>query len=112
MGRRSKRHSPPSTIRLALADNVLGLRNKVYVGLPNDTQRNKALAKAANTTLSQIQRIIACTVGVSVDLIELLAKALDCKPQDLLTPYYSNTANPPARQSPVASRQQPVASYL
>lgn len=87
MGRRSKKHKAPSLVVGILGQNVRGLRDQRYARLPHDTARNKALAKDADTTLSQIQRVIAGEVAVGVDLVEALATALGVRPHDLLTPY-------------------------
>ena len=53
-----------------------------------ETHRNKQLAEKAKTTPSQIDRIIKCDVGLSIDGLELLATAFRCQPRDLLTPYF------------------------
>lgn len=76
-------------IRQVLAFNVEALRDKKFAALPNVTARNKELAKQAGTTLSQIQRVISTDLGTSVDLVERLATALECRPQDLLEPYFA-----------------------
>jgi DNA-binding Xre family transcriptional regulator len=83
-------------IRRVIAFNVEALRDKKFAALPNVTARNKELAKQAGTTLSQIQRVISTDLGTSVDLIERLSGALECRPQDLLEPYfaYSHAAKP------------------
>lgn len=49
---------------------------------------NKALAKLADTTLSQIQRVVKGESAARLDTIERIAKALEVRPQDLLTPYF------------------------
>lgn len=87
--RRSKRDKKSGTLRRHLSDNIAALRDFKYKDLPNETQRNKALAKATDTTISQIQRIIKCELGISIDWLEPLAAALDTRPQDLVTPYFS-----------------------
>jgi DNA-binding Xre family transcriptional regulator len=79
-------------IRQVIAMNVRALRDHVFAELPNETARNKQLAEAAGTTLSQIQRVIAQDLGTSVDFVEQLARALGCRPQDLLTPYFLSSA--------------------
>jgi DNA-binding Xre family transcriptional regulator len=96
VGRPSKSHQPPAVIRQILAFNVEALRDLKFQYLPNATTRNRELAKEAGTTLSQIQRVISTELGTSVDLVERLAKALDCRPQDLLEPYFaaSKTTKP------------------
>lgn len=94
MGRRSKSQKPPTIIRATVAANVVTLRNRKYAAHGNETAMNRALARDAQTVLSQIQRIIGQKTGASIDQIETLAKALDCRPQDLLTPYFSNTVAP------------------
>lgn len=70
-----------------LAQNVRILRDQQYAHLPHITARNKALAKDADTTLSQVQRVIAGEVATGVDIVESLAEALHKRPHDLLTPY-------------------------
>jgi DNA-binding Xre family transcriptional regulator len=94
MGRRSKQHQAPAQIRFVVAANVKGLRDSVYASLPNETQRNRKLAADVGTTLSQVQRIISSSVGVSIDMLEGLSRALHCRPQDLLTPYFSHGQAP------------------
>jgi hypothetical protein len=91
MARRSKGHKLHPVVRVILASNVKALRDQKFSQLKNDTARNKALAKAADTTLSQIQRILKCEVGTGIDLLESLAKTFGARPQDLLTPYYAET---------------------
>lgn len=88
MGRRSKRDKPDPVIRGVLAHNVTVLRDRAYAAKPSVTSKNKALAKDADTTLSQIQRILSGELGTSVDLIARLARALQVRPQDLLVPYF------------------------
>jgi hypothetical protein len=93
MGRRAKAGQPSAMIRRVVADNVKELRDKWFASLPNETQRNKAIAKEMETTLSQVQRIVNGTVGLSIDQVELLAKVLRCRPQDLLTPYFGQSVS-------------------
>ncbi len=88
MGRRSKRDKPDPLIRGFLATNVTALRDRKYGG-PSVTARNRKLAEKADTTLSQIQRVLSMELGTSIDLIARLARALDVRPQDLLTPYFA-----------------------
>lgn len=89
MSRRSKKDRPPARIRGVLADNIRRLRDRKFADLPNETARNKALHALTGISAAQIQRIVLAELGTSVDLIELLAEALDVRPQDLLTPYFS-----------------------
>lgn len=63
------------------------LRDQRYSRLDNETLRNKALATAAQTSISQIQRVIKGELGASIDVIDALAVALDVSVCDLLTPY-------------------------
>jgi DNA-binding Xre family transcriptional regulator len=93
VGRPSKSHQPLALIRQVVAFNVEALRDRKFETLPTVTARNKELAKRAGTTLSQIQRVISKDLGTSVDLIERLATALECRPQDLLEPYFAYTQN-------------------
>jgi transcriptional regulator with XRE-family HTH domain len=91
MGRKSKAHRPPGVLRQLVAENVKALRDLRLRELETETQRNKKLATMIGSSVSQIQRICSGTLGVSIDQIEDLAKALRCAPHDLLTPYYGNT---------------------
>lgn len=89
--RKSKKDRPPSLLRGVVALNVRNLRDAVYASERSATARNTALAKAAGTVKAQIERILNQEVGVSIDLIERLATALRCRPQDLLTPYFQQS---------------------
>lgn len=104
MGRKSKSHLPPSMLRGIVAANVSALRDRHYAVLPSVTARNRKLAEDIGTTLSQLQRIVAGTVGTSIDQIETLSKRLKCRPQDLLTPYYMQAmdSTPPLGTTPLA----------
>lgn len=94
MGRRSKKDKPPAIIRGVLAQNVRVLRDRKWRDVSTATARNRKLAEAADTTLSQVQRVLAKTLGTSVDLVEQLANAMDVRPQDLLTPYFYSIQKP------------------
>lgn len=89
MGRKSKSHRQPAIIRSVLSQNVVVLRDRMYTTQIPETTRNKNLARDAQTTLSQVQRVITGELGTSVDIIERLATALRVRPQDLITPYFS-----------------------
>jgi transcriptional regulator with XRE-family HTH domain len=91
MGRRSKKERKHPLIRGVLAQNVRSLRDHHFRPLRSVTARNQALARAADTSLSQIQRIIAQTLGPSVDMLEQLAAAFKVRPHDLVTPYFAAT---------------------
>lgn len=91
MKRQSKSERPPSVIRGVIAQNVAALRDKKFSKLPSETKRNEALAEISKpTSKSQIQRITKQKLGTSVDTLELLAAALEVRPQDLLTPYFAS----------------------
>lgn len=87
--RRSKRDKPDQTIREFLAANVAALRDIKFASRASVTAKNRALAEAADTTLSQIQRVLSSELGTSIDLIARMARALKVRPQDLLTPYFA-----------------------
>lgn len=90
MNRKSKKdRGPPPIIRNILAMNVASLRDRRYGGFSSETARNKQLAKDAGTTPSQIQRILAADLGTSIDMLDALARALNCRPFELLIPYFS-----------------------
>ena len=72
-----------------------------------DTAKNKALARAAGTTLSQIQRILACEVGTSIDIVESLARVFEVRPQDLLTPYYYSPQHDHAANQTLSIHETP-----
>lgn len=97
MARRSKRYKKQGVIRAILASNVRALRDHSYRAHPTDTSRNRALARDADTTLSQIQRILAGSVGIGIDLLEAIAQVFGVRPQDLITPYF---AADPSHTSP------------
>jgi DNA-binding Xre family transcriptional regulator len=100
VGRPSKSHQPLALIRQVVAFNVEALRDRKFEALPTVTARNKELAKLAGTTLSQIQRVISKDLGTSVDLIERLATALECRPQDLLEPYFAHSKSSKLPRAP------------
>jgi hypothetical protein len=77
-----------------VAENVAQLRDRAFADLPNVTARNRRLAKESDTTLSQIQRIVAEDVAAGIDVIERIAKPLKVSPQDLLTPYFVTSVLP------------------
>lgn len=97
MARRSKTYKQQVVVRAILASNLKALRDQHYRELDTPTARNKALARDADTTLSQIQRILNSEVGTGIDLLEALAHVFSVKPQDLITPYFS--ADPPPAPS-------------
>lgn len=68
------------------------------------TDRNERLAKDADTSLSTIQRIAEGAVDVQLDTLYRIAMALEAKPQDLVTPFY--TVKPISEQP--ASRPEEV----
>lgn len=76
------------------------LRDQRYSRLDNETLRNKALSIAAQTSISQIQRVIKGELGASIDIIDALAMALDVSVCDLLTPYEHLT---PGKSDPAPS---------
>lgn len=90
MGRTTKKDRPPSLMRGVLASNLVRQRDRLYASLPTVTARNKKIAEVAGTTHSQIQRIINQELGCSIDLLDGLAAALECKPENLLTPYWAS----------------------
>lgn len=87
VGRRSKKDRLEPFVTRVLSDNVRRLRDRKYAELQSDKQRNVALAKAADTSVSQIQRIIGLDLAAGIDLVERLALVFEVRPQDLLTPY-------------------------
>jgi hypothetical protein len=107
MGRKSKKDRPPAIIQGVLADNVRKLRDRKYAALPHETAKNRALAKDSKTVLAQIQRILNLSLAPGVDMIENLATALEVRPQDLLTPYFANSAAP-SGEVPFAESPKPA----
>lgn len=94
MTRKSKRDKAMSIAVTVVAQNVLLLRDEVFADLRTGTARNQALAKAADTSLSQVQRVIRQELACGVDLLESLARALKVEPRDLLTPYFRPPRTP------------------
>jgi transcriptional regulator with XRE-family HTH domain len=105
MGRRSKQHRPPTITQQVFADNVKILRDRVFDGFEHETARNRALARGAETTLSQIQRIITQQVAPGIDMLEKVARALKVTPADLVTPYFAQKG--PAPDGPFPQTQTP-----
>lgn len=87
--RRSKRDKRPGTLRVHFAENVKAFRDIKFKDATSDTAKNRLLAKAADCSPSQIQRILKSELGTGIDEIERIALALDAKPADLITPYFS-----------------------
>ena len=77
-------------LRTVLAQNVVALRDshRRYKELPHQTAKNEALAKDADLSPSQVFRVTVAQLGASIDVVEALARALEVRPQDLLTPYF------------------------
>lgn len=65
------------------------LRDRLFHETKTVTGRNTALAKAVGTSQSQVQRVVGAKSGVSIDALESFARALGCRPQDLVTPYFA-----------------------
>lgn len=107
MGRKSKKDRPPALIQGILGSNVRDLRERKHRGLPNPTAQQRALAKDAQTSLSQIQRIEAGALAPGIDMLELLANALEVRPQDLVTPYFARIPAESERESPFPEAQRP-----
>lgn len=107
MTRKSKRDRGLSIAVTVVAQNVTALRDETYAQERTVTARNMALAKAAGTTLSQIQRVVGAEVACGVDLLETLARALKVEPRDLLTPFFARPPRaPPAGDDPAAAQFQ------
>jgi transcriptional regulator with XRE-family HTH domain len=116
MGRKSKKDRPPAMIQTVLAVNLTKLRDRKYASYPNETSKNRALAKDAKTTLSQIQRMTRGALAPGIDMLELLAFALDVRPSDLITPYFVSTpkqdsegVSPFPENGPIPFRKKPQA---
>lgn len=109
MGRRSKKDKLIRPIIGTVAQNITILRDRVYGDMPHTTARNKALAKDADTTLSQIQRICEGNVALGIDMLEAIAIALKVRPQDLLTPYFASAPDAEERTPLV---KEPDAAHL
>ena len=68
-------------MRRVVARNISGLAFLKYYGRDNIPLE---LAKDAGVSKSTVQRIMAASVGPSVDAVESLARALDVQPYQLL----------------------------
>lgn len=104
VGRRSKKDRPPAFIQQVLSENVRALRDRKYPDVAHETAANKLLAKASDTSLSQIQRIIALEVAAGIDVVERLAIALGVRPQDMLEPYFAAQPDKPLETRPPRPR--------
>lgn len=72
--------------RRVVAENVLLRMNQRYT---SNTDKYKALAEDAGTSLSTIQRVTqpdVYGVGITVDVLTQVAMALRCEPHELLIP--------------------------
>lgn len=99
-------------IRTVVARNVERLRDARF---PLEKNKNRALAAAAGISLSQVQRILNQSLGTSIDNIEWLANVFAVRPQDLLTPYFSdlhNSPDPPAHTHSVHDAEPPATRSL
>lgn len=107
MTRNSKRDKAVSIAVTVVAKNVESLRDEVFAHERTVTAKNIALAQAAHTTLSQVQRVTKQEVACGVDLLESLARALKVEPRDLLTPYFRKPpSHPPNRDQADAQLQR------
>lgn len=95
MVRKSKRDKARSIAVTVVAQNIIALRDDVFAHERTVTGRNIALAKASDTSLSQIQRIVDQEVAVGVDMLESISRALRVEPRDLLTPYFRRRTQSP-----------------
>jgi len=89
-----------------VAANVRQLRDQKYKTLPHQTARNRALAKDADTTVSQVQRVLNPALATGIDMLERFAAALGVTPADLVTPYFGNrgTGRPSPPESPSGAK--------
>ena len=101
--RDSKSSRPPTVIRRILAENVRVLRDRQFRARPTETERNRALAAAINSTLSQVQRICKGASGTSIDTLEWLGLALGVAAYQLLIPNFADSQS--AEQSGAALTQ-------
>lgn len=80
-------------MRQIVAANLVALLDKHYSHMGNITQREKALAEKAGVSFSTVQRIVAKSVGATIDNLESIALAFDLSPYQLLIPSL-NVSNP------------------
>lgn len=81
-------------VRRIVAENVCILRDRQYRSLPDVTARNTALGKRVGSSLGQMQRICAGTLGTSIDTLEWLALALGVSTHQLLIPNFAASLDP------------------
>lgn len=81
--KKTRKQKVPTFTRQIVSDNVERLMQKKFSESPN---KPKALAAAADTAFSSVQRALSGVSGISVDLLEQLASALDVLPYQLLIP--------------------------
>lgn len=80
MATRRKRPKHRSRMRWIVSENVGTLMPQRF----RQADKVKALAKAAGISRSSVQRVVNAQHGTSIDLIELMAEALDVMPHQLL----------------------------
>jgi hypothetical protein len=98
--RQTKSKKRPTVVRGVLAQNVCALRDRKWSNLQSDTQRNKELARAARVSLNLVQQITKALSGTSIDNVEFMAEVFECRPANLLTPYFAVKDQPPKSDAP------------
>lgn len=90
--RNTKSKRPPTAIRAVLGRNVKALRDFKFRHIRKITDRNDAVRAATGIAVSQVNRIINGDSGASIDYVEYLAELFECKPHELLQPYFAADA--------------------
>lgn len=83
MPRGTKARKIATMSRAVVAENVRWRLAAIYGAKENPTME---LAVDARLSHSTVQRVLASSVGASVDILESLAKALDCSIAELFEP--------------------------
>lgn len=103
-----KTRKVPGILRYVVAENVNRRMGEVYRGRSNIV---KCLAVDSGVAMSTVQRILAGTVGASIDNLEAVASALRVQTYQLLIPDERHVITAPSQQGQHRSLHQVPAGY-
>lgn len=86
-----KKPRGPGELKRTFAENVRRLMDQKYILSPN---KPKSLAMDAGITLSSVQRALGGETSPTLDTVEVIASALDAKPESMLV-----KKNPPSKRT-------------
>ncbi len=96
---RPRKSGPPARVQLIVARNLDALLNQRYVKHRSKTAQERAFAKDAQTSLSQIQRARSSSTAIGIDVIERMADVLSVRVADMVTEGYFAQLSPAPPQA-------------